>query len=308
MRPVYRRAPRAWNHHQWTAFAAAAFAVVLWGLLPLLRQQIAAVPPLLTAGLALGCAALVETLRGWLASLAHRPTTGTVAGASLPIGRGVVLSATLVGAIAFYFLGLDLAPAVPVTLVTYVWPLMFVAASEVLTLGRVRGVVLAGGAVAFAGTAVLVTGGDAATAVAAHGPGYAAGLASGVSWVVYSLALRRGPTLGPGAWPPLFTLAAVWAIGLHLALEPAAGALTAGTLAVCAVIGAGPYGVAFVAWAYGVRRGPAHTVGTLAYAVPLVAAGALVALGGAELGWHLLVGGAAVLAGVALANRRTASA
>lgn len=79
----------------------------------------------------------------------------------MPIGRGLVPSATLVGAIGFYFLGLDRAPAAQVTLVTDVWPLMFVAASEVLTLGRGRGVVLAGCAVASAGSAVLVTGGHA---------------------------------------------------------------------------------------------------------------------------------------------------
>jgi drug/metabolite transporter (DMT)-like permease len=306
MRPVYRRAPRAWNHDEWTAFAAAAFAVVLWGVLPLLRGAIDQVPPLLTTAVALGCAALAETLRGWLAELARPAAARATGSASLPAGRGLVLSATLVGAIGFYFVGLDWAPPAQVTLVTYVWPLMFVAASEVLTFGRVRGVVLAGCAVAFAGSAVLVTAGADGGAARAHGLGYAAGLASGLCWVVYSLALRRGPTLGPGAWPQLFTLAAVFAAALHAALEPAA-ALGAGTLAVCAVIGTGPYGLAFVAWAYGVRRGPARTVGALAYAVPFVAAGALVLVGGVQPSWQLAVGGATVVAGVVLANRRAAT-
>lgn len=97
-------------------------------------------------------------------------------------------------------------------------------------------------------------------------------------------------------------------LALHLTLEPAAGPLTATTLALCAAIGAGPYGIAFVAWAYGVRQVPARTVGALAYAVPLVAACALVALGGAEPSWPLVLGGTTVLAGVVLANRATTRA
>jgi drug/metabolite transporter (DMT)-like permease len=61
--------------------------------------------------------------------------------------------------------------------------------------------------------------------------------------------------------------------------------------------------VAFVAWVYGLRRGPARTVGALAYAVPFVAAGLLIALDAAEASWRLAVGGSAVVPGVALANR-----
>jgi len=304
MRAVYRRAPTELNRREWMAFCAAGFAVVLWGLLPLLKEQVAAVPPLLTAAVALAFAALLETLRGWVVDVVGAGADEAATVSRLPIGRGLALAALLVGAIAFFFAGLDRAPAAQVTLVTYTWPLMFVTASEILTHGRVRGIVLAGGAVAFAGSGVLITGGGAGAVSWDQGIGYLAGLLSGICWVGYSLVLRSGRTLGPGAWPPLFTLAAAGALVLHLVLEPAFAALSARTLAVCATIGAGPYGLAFVAWAYGVRCGPARTVGALAYAVPFVASATLIAAGSVELDWRFAVGAMAVVAGVVLANRQ----
>ena len=118
MRPVYRRPPVRLNRNEWAAFGAAAFAVLLWGLLPVLRQQAGAVPPLLTTAIALACAALVETLRAWAAELAAGSSASTDGDTRLPIGRGLTLAGTLVGAIGFYFLGLDWAPAARVTLIT----------------------------------------------------------------------------------------------------------------------------------------------------------------------------------------------
>ncbi|MBK1667544.1 hypothetical protein CKO28_05800 [Rhodovibrio sodomensis] len=298
MRQVYRRAPVGFNRDEKTAFLAAVFAVVLWGAMPVLRNLASAVPPLQMAAIALACAAAVEFGRGRLVE--GRPA-GT--GPPVPWLRLGGLAVALVGAIAFYFLALNLAPAAQVTLVTYTWPLMFVSASEILTRGRVRGVVLAGGAVAFAGCAALVLGdAGAGTAGLATLGGYLLGLASGSCWVVYSLLLRHGPTLGPGAWPRVFLLGAGAAGLLHLGLEATLWPLPLHALAISAAIGVGPYGLAFVAWAYGVRRGPARSVGLLAYAVPLVASALLIAIGASEPGWPFAVGTAAVLGGVALAN------
>ncbi|MBK1698643.1 DMT family transporter [Rhodovibrio salinarum] len=298
MRRLYARAPVQFNRNEKTAFLAALFAVVLWGCMPLLRNQATSVPPLQMTAIALTCAALVEFWRDRLVE--GRPDS---TGIRLPWMRLSGLAISLVGAIAFYFLALDLAPGAQVTLVTYTWPLMFVSASEILTRGRVRSVVLAGGAVAFTGCGALVLS-DAGP----HGVGldtllgYALGLASGVCWVGYSLLLRHGRTLGPGAWPRVFLLGALAALLLHLGLEATLWPLPAHALTISAAIGVGPYGLAFVAWAYGVRRGPARSVGLLAYAVPLVASALLIAIGASEPGWPFAFGTAAVLGGVALSN------
>jgi drug/metabolite transporter (DMT)-like permease len=298
MRQVYRRAPVRFNRDETTAFLAAVFAVVLWGAMPVLRGQADSVPPLQMAAIALACAALVEFVRG-------RAVEGRPADPATPVPwlRLGGLAVALVGAIAFYFLALELAPAAQVTLVTYTWPLMFVSASEILARGRVRSVVLAGGAVAFAGCGALILGdGTTAGAGIAALLGYLLGLLSGGCWVVYSLLLRHGPTLGPGAWPRVFLLGAAAALALHLGFETTLWPLPLHAAAISAAIGVGPYGLAFVAWAYGVRRGPTRSVGLLAYAVPLVASALLIAIGASEPGWPFAVGTLAVLSGVSLAN------
>ena len=298
MRQVYRRAPARFNRDETTAFLAAVFAVVLWGAMPVLRDQANSVPALQMAAIALACAALVEFVRGRAVEGRPADTRTTV-----PWLRLTGLAVALVGAIAFYFLALERAPAAQVTLVTYTWPLMFVSASEILTRGRVHGVVLVGGAVAFAGCGTLILGdGEAAGAGFGTLLGYLLGLMSGGCWVVYSLLLRHGPTLGPGAWPRVFVLGAAAALVLHLGLETSLWPLPLHVAAISAAIGVGPYGLAFVAWAYGVRRGPARSVGLLAYAVPLVASALLIAIGASDPGWPFAVGTVAVLSGVALAN------
>ncbi len=288
------------NVRELQAILGAVFAVVLWGALPLIRELGSAVPPLQTTAIALICASVVETLR--VAML--KPGAGHgVRGAPLGLRHGAVLSFSLVGAIAFYFLGLGQAPATQVTLITYIWPLIFVAAMEIQAEGRLRPMVIGGALIAFAGAGILI-GRDLTTGLSlTHALGYAAGIASGCSWVIYSMALRRRENIGQEAFPKLFAAGAVIAAVLHLGTEATVWPLGLKALAVCALIGVGPYGLAFIAWADGVRNGPPRLVGNLAYGVPVITALLLIAVGMTEPTWHVLVGGAAVVAGVAFGNQ-----
>jgi drug/metabolite transporter (DMT)-like permease len=299
MRRLRTNAHTGMHLRELQAILGALFAVTLWGALPVIRELAAAVPPLQTTAIALICATIVETLR--VAML--RPNVGhRVRGARLGLRDGTLLAVSLVGAIAFYFLGLEMAPATQVTLITYIWPLIFVAATELQMHGRLRPMVLLGALIAFAGAAVLI-GRDLASGLALeYLLGYAAGIASGVCWVVYSMTLRRRDDLGQEAFPTVFAVGAVLAAAIHLGAEATLWPLTTDALAVCALIGVGPYGLAFIAWADGIRNGPPRIVGNMAYGVPVITAVLLIALGMAEPTWHVLVGGLAVIAGVAFGN------
>jgi drug/metabolite transporter (DMT)-like permease len=263
------------------------------------------VPPLQTTAIAMICAAMVETVR--IAML--RPNVGhRVRGAPLGLRDGTLLSFGLIGAIGFFFFGLSQAPAAQVTLITYIWPLLFVAATELQTEGRLRPVVILGAAVAFSGAGLLVARDMSAGVSVANALGYAAGIASGACWVVYSMTLRRRGDLGQEAFPKVFAIAAVLAALLHLGGEATVWPIPPMALAMCALIGVGPYGLAFIAWAHGIRNGPTRVVGALAYAVPVITASLLVALGMAEPTWEMAVGGTTVVAGVVLGNLRGAKA
>jgi len=296
MRKAITGGPAAWTAREIRAFAAAVFAVFLWGLLPVLREHAASVPAMQMTALALACAALVANLTGGQRADAEN-------GPLVAVATWFVLSGALVGAIVFYFLGLSAAPAAQVTLITYVWPLMFIAASEMLTIGRVRAAVLFGALIAFAGAGLLIARDWQGGLAAAHLWGYAAGLASGTCWTLYSLIVRGRPSLGAGFFPRLFTLGALIAGALHVWIEPTVWPIAPEAVLIAAAIGAGPYGLAFIAWAHGIRHGPVRAVGALTYAVPVIAGALLVALGLAEPSWQLAAATAAVLIGLAISSR-----
>ncbi|NDK36867.1 DMT family transporter [Rhodovulum sulfidophilum] len=258
-------------------------------------------PPFLTATIALTFAALMGTLRSWGVLLRH--PDHDKGSRPLSLGMGVGLAFGIVGAIGFYFIGLDQAPGAQVALITYIWPLLFIVASEFLETGRVRAIVIGGGAVAFAGSALLILSAGGGAITPARLLGYASGVFAGISWVVYSLMLKRGEELASEAWPRIFTLAAVISGICHVTLEPAALTIDPRSFAVAAAIGLGPYGIAFIAWAYGVANGPSRLVGTLAYGVPVVSVGLLVLLGETTPTWRLFLGAALVLTGIAVAGR-----
>ncbi|SFM45123.1 EamA-like transporter family protein [Ectothiorhodospira mobilis] len=268
------------------------FSVILWSGLPVLRGM-TDLPPLQVAAVALGVAALMSGGVTRLAS-ASRPGRPAAGGAMYWIA-GV---GGLAGALYFYFLALGLGDPAVVTLITYTWPLGFVLAAELRTGRRPRPAILTGATIAFAGIApLLAAGGGGPTPAAA----WLAGLASGGAWIAFSLYLRDAGSLPFGAWAGLFGRAAGVVLFLHLALETTFWG-DAGDWLAAAAIGIGPYGLAFMTWGYALRHGPAGLLGTLTYAVPVLASAALVALGRSPADPRLALAAAAVVGGALIAS------
>lgn len=275
----------------------AAVAVVLWSLAPVLAELAREVPPLQLAAMVVG----VATVATWpVRRLAGRRDGDPVA---VPLRIWLAGPLLVLGAIGFYFVALRLAPAAEVALVTYTWPVLFVIAAELVQVRRVHINSLAGTTVAFGGAALVLLdpsgpGGDPAWV------GYACAFASGTCWATFSLLARQQPVPLSGIMPRLFGLAALWAVAGHLLVERTLWSMATGELASIAFIGFGPYGLAFIAWDTALRRGRSATVGTLAYAVPVLSALLLIAAGMASVDWRLAAAAVAVVAGCALASRR----
>lgn len=134
--------------------------------------------------------------------------------------------------------------------------------------------------------------------------GYAFAFASGTCWAAFSLLARQQPIPLSGIMPRLFGLATVWAVVGHVLVEQTLWSIATDEPASIVFIGCGPYGLAFVAWDTALRRGRSATVGTLAYAVPVLSALLLIAAGMARVDGRLMVAAVAVVAGCALASRR----
>lgn len=127
---------------------AGLLTVTLWASLPVLRDLIN-LPPMLTAAVAMGAAALMAQLMGW---------RGAPAGAAAWRRRKFWLMGVggLTGALYFYFSALSKGDPAKITLVTYLWPLGFMLVADLLAGRGLRARTLLGSAVAFAGLVPLV--------------------------------------------------------------------------------------------------------------------------------------------------------
>lgn len=281
-----------------TATLFGAGAIALWGLLPLLRLVAAPFPPLQLSAMALALAAAIAWLgQRWRRSPRRlSPLTG---------GDWLLGSATLLGALALYFFALTRGPAAPVTLVTYLWPLIYVVLDHVTMGRRPPRTLLLGALLGLAGTAVVVVrqnGLDPAALAATPWMAYGAAIANGLCWAVFSLHLKRR-AFSAGGFARLFAAAGAMAAVLHLPLETAVLPGEPAAWLAAAAIGIGPYGLAFVAWGNGLCRGDAGLLGTLSYAVPVLAAAVLMMAGRTQPDWALALAATGVAGGAWLASR-----
>ncbi|MFW5969636.1 MAG: DMT family transporter [Halofilum sp. (in: g-proteobacteria)] len=275
----------------------AVVAVLLWSLAPVLAELARAVPPFQLTAMVAGTA----TLATWPVGR----VVGRRDGDPVAIPARIWLAGPLLvlGAIGFYFVALRLAPAAEAALVTYTWPVLFVVAAELIQVRRVHINSLAGTIVAFSGAALVLLEPSGPAGEPAWG-GYAFAFASGTCWAAFSLLARQQPVPLSGIMSRLFGLATLWALAGHLLFEETLWTIAAGEIASVVFIGFGPYGLSFVAWDTALRRGRSATVGTLAYAVPVLSALLLIAAGMASVDWRLGAAAVAVVAGCALASRR----
>ncbi len=272
-------------------------AVLLWALLALLAVRTAPVPPLLLNALTFGIAALVGLAWG-LAS----GTLGELRG--IPWGVHAFGVAGLFGYHLLYFSAMRLAPPAEAGLIAYLGPLFIVLLSGLLPGERLRRGHLVGGALAFAGAAMIVLGRGGEGAPAANAPlGFALAFGCAVTWAVYSVVSRR-----LGQWPTVgvtvyCTGTAALSLVAHLLLEETLWPAGPGGWAAVVALGLGPVGLAFFLWDLGVKRGDIQLLGVASYAAPLLSTLALVAGGEAEATWGLGLAALLIAGGAALAAR-----
>ena len=254
-----------------------SIAVLMWGVLPLLRLMAGEIPPLQLTAMSLCMASAVTFL-----VYGHHRAPSQDQKYMCAKWEPVCSALFLLGAVVFYFAALAIGPAAEVTLVTYLWPL---GLSGLLCFQRGclpsmkmgMGVLLAFGGAALA----LISGskGFGWSGVSGHAlQGYALGLSSGLCWLGYSLMLKRlPPDLGLHAH--IFALAGLGSALLHVLLESTALNISGVVLLASTIIGIGPYGLAFLAWGQGLRFGHPGLLSALCYTVPILATLVLVLAG-----------------------------
>lgn len=286
------------THSPWLGGSAAALAVVLWALVPLLAAQVEALPPLRLAAMAL--------LAG---ALGTQPMARRRRHRDAPLSRshGILLylgvPLLVAGAVGACFAAFRLAPAGEAALILYTWPVLFLLASRRLALGRLPANTLAGAGLAFTGAALLVVPGALAGGISGAWDGYALALLGALCWALYSLACQVPAWRLGKRLPHLLLIASVMVGGASLALEGEHALPSPDALLATAALGLGPYGLAMLAWDRAMRDPLAHRLGNLAHAVPVLATLFLVLAGVTTPDWRLPLAALLVVAGSMTASR-----
>jgi drug/metabolite transporter (DMT)-like permease len=202
----------------------------------------------------------------------------------------------LFGFHAFYFVALAKAPAVHVSLIAYLWPLLIVVLS-----GARSARALVGAAMGFSAVILLVTrDGVYADVRPEHAAGYVAALACAFTWAGYSVLNRRFVTVPVDTVTGFCLVTAVLGGAVHAATEMTV-LPTSHEVASAIALGLGPVGAAFFLWDHGTKHGDLPLLGVLSYATPLLSTLLLIASGAAHASWSialacLLIAGGAWLA------------
>lgn len=207
-----------------------------------------------------------------------------------------------------YFKAMTLAPAVEVSLLAYLWPLLIVLLSSLLPGEVLRRQHLIGAVLAVLGCWLLI-GWNRTGFSSQFLTGYLVALGCALIWSSYSVLsrlVRSVPTDAVG-WFCLAT--ALLALLCHWQLEttvwPQAGTQWLGVIG----LGLGPVGIAFFTWDYGIKHGNLQLLGTLAYGAPLISVMLLVLANEADASWTLAAASLAIVGGSLVAGwQRQASA
>ncbi|MBF0306462.1 MAG: EamA family transporter [Alphaproteobacteria bacterium] len=216
-----------------------------------------------------------------------------------PVGAWALGVFGLFGYHFFYFLALRQAPALQANLLNYLWPLLIVLFSALLPGHRLLARHVMGGLMGLAGAVLLVGGGGAVAFEPAHALGYASAVVCAVIWAAYSVANRRYAHVPTDAVGGFCAATALLALICHLAFESTVVPRGGEWLAILG-LGLGPVGAAFFAWDHGVKHGDVRALGILAYAVPLMSTGLLIAFGRAQADGTVAAACALIIGGALL--------
>lgn len=284
------------------ATAIGTISIFLWGTLALLTRLTAGtIPPFQLMAMTFGLAFLLMCLNWWRQGhlgLQHlrQPT--------LAWGLGV---GGYFGYHLCYFAAMARAPAVEISLLAYLWPLLIVLFASLLPGEKLLKRHLMGAVLALGGCWLLVSA-DSDGFNFQYLSGYLLALGCAFIWSTYSVLSRLTKQVSTDAAGWFCGVTALLAFICHLFWEttiwPERSLQWIGILG----LGIGPVGIAFFTWDYGIKHGNLQLLGVLAYATPMISALLLVATGLATPSLTLVLACIAIVSGSLIAGWQSAKA
>jgi drug/metabolite transporter (DMT)-like permease len=272
-------------------------AVLTWGLLAFFSKLAGDIPPLQITGMAFTIGGLVG-----VASWPFRPGASQVLFQSSPI-VWIHNVAGLFGAHFLYFMAVQRAPVLEVSLIAYLWPLFIVLFAGLLPGEKLKTHHLAGAALGLVGAWFVVSKGQSFGLSEGLKTGHLIALPYALYWSAYSVSIRRYGKIPSDIVAGFCLVTGVLAGFSHLALESTVWPLS-GTQWI-AIIGLGvlPLGLGFYAWDFGMKHGDPMILGASAYAAPLLSTLVLLLAGFAELHWSIIAACLFITVGAVIAAK-----
>lgn len=281
---------------QFRATLSGCVAIILWGCLAFLTDINRQIPPfqLMTMSFATGFAviALKWKLTGQNAMALFKQ----------PRSTWVLTLFGLFGYHFFYFMALRFAPVAQAGLVAYLWPLFIVLLATRLLNQPVKLLLVVGAIISLLGCWLLIYRPDMQLSTQ-HIWGYCFAIACALIWSLYSV-LSSKRTQVPSdfiGWGCGVT--ALLALVCHLVLEQTLWPLSSSQWVGILLLGAGPVGIAFVAWDHGMKKGNLPLLGSLSYLAPLLSTVILIVWADVQVTGQLVLGGAMILGGAIMAAK-----
>ncbi|RAU19250.1 EamA family transporter [Nitrincola tibetensis] len=283
-----------------TATLIGSVSILLWGTLALLTRMTGGViPEFQLMSMTFGIAFLLM-----LARWRWRKQSGVVF-IRQPLAAWGLGVAGLFGYHFVYFKAMTLAPAVEVSLLAYLWPLLIVLFSALLPGEKIRKTHLLGAILALLGCWILV-GQNASGFQSQYVQGYLLALLCALIWSSYSVLSRLVKSVPTDAVGWFCAVTSVLALICHLIWEETVWPQTLVQWVGVVGLGLGPVGIAFFTWDYGVKHGNIQLLGTLAYSAPLISVVLLLMAGEAEPSSAILYASLAIVGGSFIAGRKWA--
>lgn len=278
-------------------------AVLMWALLALFSAQSGRVPPFQLAAMTF----LIGGALGASSWAFRKDAMQSLRQDWRVWALGVV---GLFGYHFVYFSAIRAAPAIEVSLIAYLWPLLLVVFSAFLPGERLRSYHLIGVICGLAGAVLVISRGDLASLLGQFSFGHVLAFACAVIWSAYSVLSRRFEKVPTDVVAGFCLATAVLSLLCHLMFETTVWPET--PLQWLAILGLGlmPVGLAFYTWDFGVKRGDIMVLGAASYAAPLLSTLVLIGAGLAAFHWSIalacvLITGGAVIAAQDMIFERT---
>ncbi len=268
------------------------FAIFMWGLLATLSVNTSGIPSFQLL--------FICFIVSFLLLLIKRVIKGDALFTlpSLSAGQWLVQVGCLFGFHWCYFQAIRQAPAIEVSLIAYLWPLLL----GIFVAGRgSRILALLGGATGFTGTAILLLNNGDVGFEARHIPGYALAGVCALIWSSYSWFLSRShSSVDDIGWVSLAV--ASLALIFHVTTETPQWGLSVEQWLSALLLGLGPVGGAFYLWDIGMKHGNRTLLASLSFTTPVISSVALFVFEISPLNTAVVTALSLILTGALIAN------